>query len=51
MTIGGAIEGNCDVGSVVIASTPMKMITSESTMASTGLFINALNIFFLFSSG
>jgi hypothetical protein len=44
MTIGGAIEGNCDVGSVLIANTPMKIITSDKMMAKTGLFMNLLNI-------
>src|SRR5579871_5004271 len=48
ITIGGAIDGNCEVGSVLMASTPMKMITNDNTIASTGLFINALNILLLF---
>src|SRR5689334_2998543 len=45
ITIGGAIVGNCEVGSVLMASTPMKIMTSENTMASTGRFKNLLNIY------
>jgi len=44
--MGGAIDGNCDVGSVTIDKTPMKIITSETPMARTGLFKNLLNIYF-----
>jgi len=45
ITLGGAIEGNCDVGRVVMASMPMKIMTSDITIANTGLFMNILNIF------
>src|SRR5436190_11818047 len=32
ITTGGATSGNCDVGRVLIASTPMNRITSDRTM-------------------
>lgn len=48
LTIGGAIVGNCDVGKVSIAKMPMKIVTIESAIASTGLLKNALNIVFYF---
>jgi hypothetical protein len=42
--MGGAIDGNCDTGSVFIASNPISTITSDNTIASTGLCMNLLNI-------
>jgi hypothetical protein len=42
------MEGNCDVGRVLMASTPMKIMTRDITMEKTGLFMNILNIVFSF---
>jgi len=42
------MEGNCDVGNVLIEMIPMKMITSDSTIANTGLFMNLVNISYCF---
>ena len=46
-TLGGDIEGNCVIGSCVIANAPSSVIISEITIDSTGLCINLLNIFFV----
>jgi len=35
--MGGAIDGNWDTGNVLIASIPMNIMTSDNTIASTGL--------------
>jgi len=48
ITTGGATSGNCDVGSVLIDSTPKKRMTSDITMARTGLLMNLVNIFYVF---
>src|SRR6478609_3176653 len=48
ITTVGATSGNCEVGSVLIASTPTNKITSDVTMANTGLCINLLNMILLF---
>ena len=42
------MEGNCDMGSVLMASMPKNTMNSDITMDSTGLSINLLNIFLLF---
>jgi hypothetical protein len=42
--MGGEISGNCEVGRVLMASTPMNTITTDITMANTGLRMNLLNI-------
>ena len=47
MTSGGEISGNCDVGSCRMASPPMSRMTTEITIANTGLRMNLLNIFWL----
>src|SRR5579871_3143287 len=44
ITIGGATSGNCEVGSKLMANTPMKMITTDNTIASTGRLMKMLNI-------
>src|SRR5574343_275869 len=44
LTLGGAICGNWATGVVLIANMPMKTITTDKAIASTGLFINLLNI-------
>src|SRR5258706_15570765 len=46
LIMGGAMVGNCEVGSVTIDSTPMKTITNDMPMARTGRFKNLLNISF-----
>jgi hypothetical protein len=51
ITRGGAMEGNCDVGRVSMASIPIKTMISDITIANTGLFMNILNIFFLLCFG
>jgi hypothetical protein len=35
-TVVGAISGNCEVGSCLIASIPMNTMRTEITMANTG---------------
>jgi hypothetical protein len=42
--MGGEMFGNCDMGSVTIANMPMKIITSETVMAKTGLLMNKENM-------
>jgi len=37
ITLGGAISGNCDMGLVVRAKKPMKIIARDIAIASTGL--------------
>ncbi len=39
-TSGGAISGNCEIGRLLIASTPRKMRMSDTTIASTGRRMN-----------
>ncbi len=36
LTLGGATEGNCEIGRALIANPPMNKIKSEMTMASAG---------------
>jgi hypothetical protein len=48
-TVVGAIEGNCDIGSVLIANEPTNRMTTDMTIAKTGLCIILLkNIISLF---
>src|SRR5260221_4271900 len=39
-TVGGVMSGYCAIGSVVIAMRPTSTITTDVTIAVTGLFIN-----------
>jgi len=43
-TIGGEMEGNCEMGSCKMANPPKNKITSATTMASTGRRRNLLNM-------
>jgi hypothetical protein len=43
-TVVGAMSGNCEIGSFLIANTPTKMMTTDITMANTGLRMNLLNM-------
>ena len=45
LTFGGEMEGNWVTGNLVMASTPIKTITSDITIERTGLCINLLNMF------
>ena len=46
-TVVGAICGNCDIGSCLMASPPKNRMITEMTIARTGLFINCLNMSFV----
>jgi hypothetical protein len=37
ITIGGDILGNCDMGRLLIAKNPIKIITNDMVIANTGL--------------
>jgi hypothetical protein len=45
--VGGVISGYCEMGRVLIAMTPTSTITSDMTMAVTGLFIKTSAIIVL----
>jgi hypothetical protein len=43
ITLGGATEGNCEIGNDVIARPPMNKMIREMTMASAGRWRNFVN--------
>lgn len=50
-TRGGAISGNCEIGSLFIASNPKNTMAIDNEIANTGRWINRVNIIIRHVSG